>query len=157
MVALPPLLVSELSVLTTLKSAITCNGSELTSSVTGSGSSSMLAELPVQGPSRIEQSINALADFYTSGSSSAVDFQYSVNTSVRAMNWTQQTGGPSFFYLDEIPATMSVDPSQFLMLPSFMTSMSLIYNQQLSPTVTLNSSIQLVMDFNVLIRIGQLT
>ena len=154
-VALPSLLVSQMNVLSALQSAITCNGTQLSSSGGVAGSSSSSLQLPVNGPSRIAQSINALSDFHASASSSIVNFEYSVNTSPNALNWSQRTGGLSFLYKDEIAATTSVDSSQFMMLPSFITSVSLIYNNQLSPTVTLNSSVQLVIDFTVLIRIGQ--
>ena len=157
MVALPPLLVSEMSIPTALQSAITCNGTELASNGdVVADSTSSYVDLPVQGPSRVEQSINALGDFYTSISSSYVNFDYSVDTSPNAMNWSQRTGGLSFFYLDEIlvPPTEE-EAEQFLLLPSFMTGVSLIHNSQLSPTVTLNASFQLVVDFNVLVRIGQ--
>ena len=152
-VALPSLLVSQMGVLPALQSAITCNGSQLSSTavVTSSGSSSM--SLAVSGPPRIQQSMNALSDFYTSTTAAPVNFQFSAKTSPKAMNWSQQTGGLSFLYLDEIPATTAINRNQYLALPSLITGVSLIYNYQLSPTVLLNSSMQLVMDFNAIVRI----
>jgi hypothetical protein len=84
-------------VLTTLQSAITCNGTQLTST-SSTDADSLTVYLTVYGPSRIEQSVNALADFYASGLNIALKFNYEVATSLGAMKWTQQTGGPSFLY-----------------------------------------------------------
>ena len=84
-----------------------------------------------------------------------VEFDFAVSTSPSAMNWSQRTDGLSFLYLSEIPATTSVEAEHFLLLPSFMTGVTLIHNSRLSPTVTLNSSLQLVIDFTILVRIGQ--
>ena len=155
MVALPPLLVGEMAILAALQSAVTCNGTELPSSAgTTSSSDSSSVKLPVRGPSRIQQPIAAMGDFHASTNGAMVDLEYTIATSSTALNWSQETGGLSFFYVDELPAATSLDSEHFLALPSFLTGVSLIFNQQLSPTVTINSSMQLVVDFSVLIGIG---
>lgn len=152
MVAVPALIQQQLAITATLTSAITCNGRPLNATQ----SSATVSTVQMYAPNRLNQQLTAFSDFYT-GTSNATNVNLLVDsaTSDQSLNNANERLGLAFYYESEITTTSTtpLDTMDNYILPSFLTSIVYTYNQQLSSTITLNSSIQLLIDFNTVMRI----
>ena len=149
-VATPTLVQQQLSITATLTSKITCNGQPLHASQ----SSGTTATVTIYAPSRLNQGLVAMSDFYTIN---ATDVQLNVEwaTSDQSLTIGNDGLGLAFYYESEITnATVTpLDTAINHILPSFLTSIVYTYNLHLSDTVTLNTSVELVIDFPTALRI----
>ena len=81
-------------------------------------------------------------------SDTTYDFSYTSSTSIQAMQDGQQTKRLAIFYESEIWNTTATPfiSDGFYLLPSFLTSVVLIFNPQLSPTINVNTT-ELTLDW----------
>ena len=132
---------AQLAVSTTL-AAITCWG-KLVPSVLET------VVYGVAGVDRLQPVMNMVVDLHAIVDSS-VDFDYNVMTSTAAMLTGRSTLQLAVLYEVEINTTTTpIDYERYVLLPSFLTSVIMTFNTQLSPTVTLNAT-ELVIDIRTL-------
>ena len=155
-VTIPDLTRTQLNLLNTIQTNLHCNNHLLnaTTGVTLTSTTATLPTVALTGPERLRLPMTAYGDF-RSATDGDVLFTYESQISTAAMQQAQQT--PTvlpFFYLDEINSTLTpIDTTTHFVLPSFLTSIVYAHNLQLSHTVTLNSSIELVIDSASIMRI----
>jgi len=155
----PPVILSALSVTSTLN-WVSCNGQPVVP-VTPTTVFNLLS------PVRLAPLVDPLIDFHAAQFTSAVDFETEpVADAITAMTTGWATNQLTFFYPTEIEeqsveanVTIAVDYDNFLVVPTFLTSLVWKYNPQISPSVTLNSSVELVLEWEILVAIftGNLT
>ena len=149
--ATPSLVQQQLAITATLTSAITCNGAPLNAS-----QSSSTNTVQMYAPSRISQQLASLNDFYL-GTSNITDATLNLQSTTSDQSLTNANNGAGLGFYIEAEITNSTvtpqDTTDNYILPSFLTSIVYTYNFQLSSTVTINSSIELVIDFDCILRI----
>ena len=117
---------------------ITCWGVPVVSSIAGD-------VYNIVGVDRLLPLTNMVVDLHAIADSS-VDFEYYGMTSTEAMLDGQSTLQLAVLYDVEINSTTTpIDYEQYVLLPSFLTSIIVTFNTQLSPTVRLNES-ELIVD-----------
>ena len=112
----------------------------------------------IAGVDRLLPLMNMVVDLHAIVDSS-VDFEYHAMTSTAAMLTGWSTLQLAVLYEAEINTTATpIDYERYVLLPSFLTSVIITFNTQLSPTVTLNAS-ELIVDIRTLalILLGSIT
>ena len=145
LVQTPPLLLSYFDVVPTLAS-LSCDDVPL-SVVVPSSAYTLLS------PARLEQALDALVDFH-SNIDPDVDFEAISTDAGSSVQIGQSTYDLAMFFTQEVATEarernetdVQVRYDDWWVLPTLLTSTVLIYNPQLSASVTLNSSVQLVLD-----------
>ena len=101
------------------------------------------------GPIRLLPLMNMLVDLHAIADSS-VDFEYDGATSTAAMLAGHSTLELAVVYESEINNTATpIDYQRFVLLPTFLTSLVVTFNTELSSTVKLNAS-ELIVDLRTL-------
>jgi phosphate transport system substrate-binding protein len=147
LVPTPPLVLNDLNVITTLNS-ITCNNQPV-QTVTPTTS------FPLIAPSRVQYALDPITEFVD------LPFTYSPsNNPIASMmeGWT--TNALTLFHASELQydlfiaiLTGAVDYVDHFLVPTFLTSIVFIYNPQISPSVTLNSSVELFINWEIIAAI----
>ena len=122
--------------------SITCYGAPVAATVPAD-------VFDIIGVNRLLPLINMVVDLHAV-SDSSVDFEYVGTNSSDAMLQGRSTLELAVLYASELNQTSTpVDRDTFVLIPSFLTSVIVTFNKQLSPSVYLNAS-ELVVDLRTL-------
>ena len=150
----PDLTRTRLDILSTLQTSLYCNNQLLNSTTVASSAATTATTIALAGPQRLSIPMVAYGDFYSANTTSVL-FSYTNQLSTTAMLGAQRTPTTlPLFYAEEIANTTAtpINTVDYHVLPSFITSIVHTYNLQLSSTVTLNASIELVLDYATVMR-----
>jgi hypothetical protein len=145
----PPLNLDFYSVIPTLNS-ITCNDLPLTTSTP-------TTIIPLLGPSRLSQLINPVLSFHSNAQPDLAPLSYTPTEALAALVETELNNDLTMCYMSDAlidsqyyNVSVTIDYDRHFIVPTFLTSVVLTYNPQISPSVKLNSSVELVLDFYTL-------
>ena len=150
---IPSLTRTQLGLLNTLQANLLCMDQPL-NATSATTTEVVRSTVTMVGPQRLSVAMTANGEFYSSNNSD-VQFAYKNQLSATAMQLAQQSATVlPFYYPDNVNTTATpIDTARFRVLPTLITSIVYTHNLQLSATVTLNSTVELVIDFATVLRI----
>lgn len=153
-VSLPSLLQRSLAIPELFTDDLTCDGAPLTSAYVDSTDTA----IDYYGADRLGHLLTTLIQFRDASAASSASaatlppptFQFNAQLSAAAAKLGEQTDALVFYYPSEVLNGTSIVPpnvTDFYQLPMFLISVVMTFNPQLSPTVRLNASSSLVIDW----------